>query len=47
MVRNASFMCQTYYTTFIMISENLRGNLGRHSVCGVAGCVMGLNVGKA
>ena len=47
MVESASFMCQTYYTTFMMICEHLRGNLCRHAVGGISGCVMGLNVRKA
>ena len=45
MVEIAGFMCKTHYTTFMMICEHLRGNLGRHSFGGISGCVMGLNVG--
>ena len=47
MLESAGFMCQTYYKTFMMICEYLRGNLGRHSVSGIAGYVMGINIGKA
>ena len=47
LVQSAGFICKTYYTTFMMICENLRGDLGRHSVGGISGCVMGLNIGKA
>ena len=47
MVESAGFMCQTYYTTFMMIRENFRGNLGRHSVSGIYGRVLGINVNKA
>ena len=46
MVEIAGFMCQTYYTTFMMIYENLRSNIGRHGIGGISGCVMGINVGK-
>ena len=47
MAESAGFMCQTYYTTFMMIYEHLRGNLGQHGVVGIAGCIMGLNFGTA
>ena len=46
MAESAGFMCQTYYTKFMMICDHLHGNLDRHSVVGISGCVMGLNVGK-
>ena len=47
MVESAGFMCQIYYTTFMMISDYLCGNLVRRSVRGISGCFMGINVGKA
>ena len=46
MVESTDFMCQTYYTTCMMICEMLRVNFGRHSVGGIAGCVMGLMMVK-
>ena len=47
MAESAGFMCQTYYTTFMMICEHLRRNLGRNGAGGIYGCVMKINVGKA
>ena len=46
MVESAGFMCQTYYTTFIMICEHMHGNLGRYGAGGISGCVMGIKFGK-
>ena len=46
MVEIAGFVCKNYYTTFMIICDHLRSNLGRHSIDDISGCVMGLNVGK-
>ena len=46
MVESAGFMCQTYYKTFMMICEHLRGNIGRNSVGRISGFFMGVNVDK-